>query len=46
MGENGHDRGGPRIEDSYGFDAAALPDGRYRFRLEVSDAEDNPDGGA
>jgi outer membrane protein assembly factor BamB len=30
-----------RKEDYYAFDATAIPDGRYRFRLELSDAHDN-----
>lgn len=31
-------------EEFYSFDAAALPDGRYRFRLQVSDALGNQGG--
>jgi hypothetical protein len=30
-----------RKEDSYGFDATVLPDGRYRFRLTVTDQPGN-----
>ena len=33
-------------EDYYGFDATALPDGRYRFRLRVSDSPANDPAGA
>ena len=30
-------------EEFYAFDSTALPDGRYRFRLSVSDRRGNPD---
>ena len=33
-------------DDYYGFDATALPDGRYRFRLSASDARGNAEGDA
>ncbi len=33
-------------ENHYSFDATALPDGLYRFRLRVSDEASNRDGGA
>ncbi len=33
-------------ETHYSFDATALPDGLYRFRVQVSDEPSNPDGGA
>ncbi|MEO7974421.1 MAG: hypothetical protein ABIU84_12615, partial [Thermoanaerobaculia bacterium] len=33
-------------DDHYGFDATVLPDGRYRFRLVVTDREGNGDGEA
>jgi hypothetical protein len=46
--EGGRDAGGgwleiaaDRGEESFGFDATAIPDGRYRFRLAVSDREGN-----
>ena len=31
-------------DESYGFDATVLPDGRYRFRLTASDARGNAEG--
>jgi hypothetical protein len=35
-----------RTDDYYVFDATALPDGRYRFRLEVSDRRGNAENEA